>query len=229
MKFLLTTALLAASASAHYTFPALIVNGQTTGLWQYVRKAANYQSNGPVTDVSSNAIRCYELSPGTGSQTYEVKAGDTVGFTAGSSISHPGPLSFYLAKVPAGKTAATWDGSGQVWFKIYEQGATISSSGMAWASNGKSSVTVKLPTALPSGEYLFRVEHIGLHGASGANGAQFYISCAQIKVTNGGNGNPSPLVSFPGAYNANDPGIKLSIYYPIPSSYTVPGPRPWTG
>lgn len=200
-----------------------------TGAWQYVRKTTNYQSNGPVTDVSSTQIRCYELSPGTASQTYEVNAGDTVGFTAQSSISHPGPLQFYLAKVPEGKTAATWDGAGQVWFKIFEQGATISSSGMTWASQGKAQVTVPIPKSLPSGEYLFRVEHIGLHGASGAGGAQFYISCAQLKVSGGGNGNPQPLVSFPGAYKANDPGIQLNIYYPIPASYTPPGPRPWTG
>jgi hypothetical protein len=194
-----------------------------------VRKTTNYQSNGPVTDVSSTAIRCYELSPGTASQTYEVQAGDTVGFTAQSSISHPGPLQFYLAKVPEGKTAATWDGAGQVWFKIFEQGASISSGGMTWASQGKSQVTVPIPKSLPSGEYLFRVEHIGLHSASAAGGAQFYISCAQLKVTGGGSGNPQPLVSFPGAYKASDPGIQLNIYYPIPASYTPPGPRPWTG
>ena len=43
----LTTLLAVAStASAHYTFPELVVKGQKTGLWQYVRKTANYQSNG---------------------------------------------------------------------------------------------------------------------------------------------------------------------------------------
>ncbi|KAF2021983.1 lytic polysaccharide monooxygenase [Aaosphaeria arxii CBS 175.79] len=229
MKYLFSAAALLATATAHYTFPALIAGGSSTGTWSHVRKTANYQSNGPVTDVNSNAIRCYELAPGTPSQTYTVKAGDTVGFVAAASISHPGPLQFYLAKVPAGKTAADWDGSGNVWFKIYEQGATISSAGMSWGSQGKSQVTVQLPKSLPSGEYLFRVEHIGLHSASAAGGAQFYISCAQLKVTDGGNGTPGPLVSFPGAYSANDAGIKLNIYYPVPSSYTPPGPRPWAG
>lgn len=136
MKFLLAS-LLAATATAHYTFPELIAGSTKTGAWQYVRKTTNYQSNGPVTDVTSTQIRCYELAPGTASQTYEVKAGDTVGFTAQTTISHPGPLMFYMAKVPEGKTAATWDGSGNVWFKIYEQGASISSAGMTWASQGK--------------------------------------------------------------------------------------------
>lgn len=137
MKSLLSLLALAASVSAHYTFPALIAGSQTTSPWTYVRKTTNYQSNGPVTDVNSNQIRCYELSPGTGApSTMTVKAGDTIGFTAASSISHPGPLLFYMAKVPAGKTAATWDGSGSVWFKIYEQGPNISGGQLSWPSNG---------------------------------------------------------------------------------------------
>ncbi|KAF2741441.1 hypothetical protein EJ04DRAFT_571531 [Polyplosphaeria fusca] len=229
MRFLLAALLSVTAVTAHYTFPEFIAGGAGTGQWKYVRKTTNYQSNGPVTDVTSTQIRCYELSPGTASQTYEVKAGDTIGFTAMTSISHPGPLQFYMAKVPDGKTAATWDGAGQVWFKIFEQGATITAAGMSWASQGATKVTVPIPKSLPSGEYLFRVEHIGLHSAGSAGGAQFYISCAQVKVTGGGSGSPSPLVSFPGAYKASDPGIQINIYYPIPTSYTPPGPRPWKG
>lgn len=60
-----------------------------------------------------------------------------------------------------------------------------------------------------------RIEHLGLHAASNTNGAQFYLSCGQITVTNGGNGVPGPLVSFPGAYSATDPGIKIQIYWPV--------------
>jgi len=229
MKSFLALLAVAATASAHYTFPALIADGTTTGAWQYVRKTTNYQSNGPVTDVTSNQIRCYELSPGTGVSTYEVAAGATLGFTAVTSVSHPGTLQFYMAKVPEGKTAANWDGSGNVWFKIFEQGPTISGGQLSWPSSGASKVTVPIPKSLPSGEYLFRVEHIALHSAGSTGGAQFYISCAQVKVTGGGNGSPSPLVAFPGAYKASDPGILINIYYPIPTSYTPPGPRPWKG
>ena len=43
--------------------------------------------------------------------------------------------------------------------------------------------------------------------------AQFYLSCAQVKVTGGGNGSPSPLVSIPGVYTGNEPGILINIYY----------------
>ncbi len=45
-----------------------------------------------------------------------------------------------------------------------------------------------------------RIEHIALHVAEAP---QFYIACAQIAVTNGGNGTPGPLVSIPGVYNGN--------------------------
>lgn len=69
-----------------------------------------------------------------------------------------------------------------------------------------------VPKSLPSGDYLLRIEHIALHQASRAGGAQFYISCAQVKVTGGGSGSPAPLVSFPGAYKASDPGIMVNIY-----------------
>jgi len=73
-----------------------------------------------------------------------------------------------------------------------------------------------------------RVESIALHQAQSVGGAQIYLSCAQVEVTGGGNGTPGPLVAFPGAYKATDPGLRWS-YYPIPTSYTAPGPAVWTG
>jgi hypothetical protein len=74
-----------------------------------------------------------------------------------------------------------------------------------------------IPAQVPSGNYLVRFEHIGLHVAQSVNGAQFYISCGQISVTGGGSGTPSPLVAFPGAYTPEDPGLLIDIYYPVVS------------
>ena len=48
-------------------------------------------------------------------------------------------------------------------------------------------------------QYLVRIEQIGLHVAGAP---QFYISCGQINVTNGGGGNP-PKVSIPGYISAS--------------------------
>ncbi len=101
-----------------------------------VRTAANHDSNGPVTDVGSLDIRCYQLKPGGGgsTSTYQAKAGGSVGWAASPNIFHPGALSAYMAKVPEGQTAATFDGSGAVWFKIFQEMPTVSGSGMSWAS-----------------------------------------------------------------------------------------------
>lgn len=76
-------------------------------------------------------------------------------------------------------------------------------------------VSFPIPAATPNGDYLLRVEHIALHTATSAGGAQFYISCGQVTVTGGGSGTPGPLVAFPGAYSATDPGIMIDIYYPV--------------
>jgi hypothetical protein len=50
-----------------------------------------------------------------------------------------------------------------------------------------------------------------------------------MNVVGGGSGSPSPLVSFPGAYKASDPGIQINIYYPTPTAYQYPGPTVWSG
>jgi hypothetical protein len=52
MKYAFAALLAVASTtSAHYTFPELVVGSTKTGQWNYVRKTANYQSNGmfPIT------------------------------------------------------------------------------------------------------------------------------------------------------------------------------------
>ena len=117
-----------------------------------VRTTSNFQSNGPVTDVSSSQVRCYELSPGKGApNTQSVAAGSSVTFKVSPNLFHPGPLLFYMAKVPAGKTAKDWDGSGNVWFKIYEEKATVANGGLAWASLSTSPLPPRTsPTPTPT-------------------------------------------------------------------------------
>lgn len=111
------------------TFPSI-----GNGAWTSVRQTLNYQSNAGVTDVSSEAIRCYTSSGRRAPQTQSVAAGSSVSFQASPNIFHPGPLQFYMAKVPSGATAATWEGTGSVWFKIYAEKATASNNQLSWAS-----------------------------------------------------------------------------------------------
>ncbi|KAL1842267.1 hypothetical protein VTJ49DRAFT_5652 [Mycothermus thermophilus] len=230
MKLFTSVALLAAAgAQAHYTFPRTKVDGVTSGEWETIRITENHWSHGPVTDVNSQAMTCYEKTPGQGApQTVNVRAGGTVTFTVDTDVGHPGPLHFYMAKVPTGKTAATFDGKGAVWFKIFQDGPSgLGTSSLVWPSFGKKEVSVQIPSCVADGEYLLRVEHIALHSAASVGGAQLYISCAQIKVTGGtGTLNPGQLVSFPGAYKPTDPGILFQLYWPPPQQYINPGPAP---
>lgn len=223
MKFVYAAALLASVANAHYVFPSISYNGKSTADWEYVRQTNNFQSNGPVTNVQGPEMTCYQTTMNAANtKTLDVTAGSTINFNARASISHPGAVNVYMAKAPG--AASAFDGKGAVWFKVYHDGPNISPSGMSWPTQGAASVPVKLPACLEDGEYLLRMEHIALHSAGSAGGAQLYISCAQLKVTGGSGGLKAPqMLSFPGSYQATDPGLMINIYYPVPTSYTAPG------
>jgi lytic cellulose monooxygenase (C1-hydroxylating) len=81
---------------------------------------------------------------------------------------HKGAVQVYIAKAPS--TAASFDGQGAVWTKIYSSGL-INAASQQWATDvvnsngGKHSVTI--PASLPAGEYLLRAEIVSyLLGAS---------------------------------------------------------------
>ncbi|KXH30463.1 glycosyl hydrolase family 61 [Colletotrichum salicis] len=224
---LLAVAAVVPQAMAHYVFPTLIVNGEQTERYQYVREAKN--SNSPVTDVTSDGIVCNiggnDDDVLAKTETKAVNAGDEVGFIVENDMGHPGPLAVYLSKAPSG--VASYKGDGD-WFKVYELSTSnITEAGLQWATYvnnaGIHNFTFTLPKEVPTGEYLMRAEHIGLHGAGTKGGAQFYIACAQISVTGTSTETPSPVVKFPGVYTGEEPGLLINIYYPAPQNYTVPG------
>ncbi|RDB28103.1 putative endo-beta-1,4-glucanase D [Hypsizygus marmoreus] len=229
MKLLASLVLsICALASAHYTFPSLTVNGAVTPEWSYVRKTNNFNSQAPVTDVRSADFRCYTSETRATASTINVAAGSQLGIKSNGNIYHAGVVNVYMAKAPS--NVSTWDGSGNVWFKVYQIPAvTNGGSSITFPAEGLTGVTFTIPRSLPNGQYLVRMEAIALHSASSANGAQFYISCGQINVTGGGNGNPGPLVAIPGVYSGTEPGILINIYYPIPTTYVQPGPAVWSG
>jgi hypothetical protein len=112
MKFTSTVGALAlaASADAHYVFPSLIVSGAITTAWNYVRQYPTYYTNNPVTTVSTDDIRCNVGGDSTfAPATMSVAAGSTIGMTSSPNIYHNGVGLAYMAKVPSGKTAATWE------------------------------------------------------------------------------------------------------------------------
>ena len=197
--------------TAHYIWTD--VNGNRAAVRQPV-------NNSPVEDVTSNAIRCNN-NPGAASTVLSVAAGSSVSWKLDNTLYHTGPASLYLGKAPS--SVSSWDGSGANWFKIAEWGAQFNP--FKFTPDGQGSLTATIPKGTPSGEYLLRIEHIGLHVAGAP---QFYISCAQINVTGGGSGSPSK-VSIPGYVSKSDPGLTVNIYNPVPTAYKVPGPAVWQG
>ncbi|EIM86332.1 uncharacterized protein STEHIDRAFT_139981 [Stereum hirsutum FP-91666 SS1] len=222
---------LVAQVSAHYVWPQLISDGTTTAEWDYVRQSNNWQTLNPMTDVTSSDVRCYDSAESDTSSTLSVAAGSTIGFTVSgnpANLYHPGVVNVYMAQAPSGTDVADFDGSGDVWFKVYEISAvTDGGSTITFPATGMSSVNFPVPSETPTGQYIVRIEHIALHVASTYGGAQFYIACGQVEVTDGGSGTPGPLVAFPGAYTGYEPGILININYPIPANYTQPGPAVW--
>src|SRR5689334_6976322 len=89
----------AMGVSGHYTFPK--VNGG--GDWQHVRRADNCQNNGFVGNVNSEQIRCFQSSHQGAQATLNVTAGGSVTYGAAPNVYHPGPMAFYMARVPDGQ------------------------------------------------------------------------------------------------------------------------------
>lgn len=232
-----TVALLASminTASAHYFFDKLVINGQ--GSTDFVRQNTRPTKYMPTKFINSfdnitpesTDFRCNMGATNTGSKaTANVKAGDSLAMSlgVGATMQHPGPGQVYMSKAPG--SVSTYDGSGD-WFKIHQetvckQGADIKKE--AWCTWDKDRISFKIPQGIPDGEYLIRTEHIGLHGAHDGQ-AEFYYGCAQVKVT-GGTGTTVPAgVKIPGVYKKADPEVNFSVWGGNNVVYPAKGPGP---
>ncbi|KAM0809144.1 putative Endo-beta-1,4-glucanase D [Seiridium cardinale] len=216
---LAAVALSAHCASAHYIFTTFSPGTSQAAAYQYVRQNTN--NNSPVTDLASNDLRC-NVGGATGgsTSTIEVTAGSPFTFTLDQAVYHQGPVSLYMSKAPT--TAASYDGSGD-WFKTFDWGPNFSNGQASWTMSNTYSSTI--PKCIPAGEYLVRIQSLAIHNPGST--PQFYISCAQVKVTGGGSTTPSPTAKIPGFIKATDPGYTANIYNNF-NSYTVPGPAVFT-
>ncbi|KAI0260243.1 glycoside hydrolase family 61 protein G [Gloeopeniophorella convolvens] len=234
---LASVAILASSVSAKTVFSAMNINGVYQGLYNGVRTPS---SDNAILDITSDNLICNSgfIQP-VSSTVLTVPAGSSVsaifhhtsaGYTGPDPAdpidpTNKGPLTAYLAAVPS---ATQTDVTGLKWFKIWEDGFNTAAD--QWGSdrlyiNG-GNATFTIPSCIPSGQYLLRVEDIALQMAQSSPGAQFYLSCAQIEVTGGGSAKPA-TVSIPGVYTPDTPGITIANVYNV-DTYTVPGPAPFT-
>jgi cellulase len=212
--------------AGHAIFQQLWVNGEDQSS-TCVRMPA---SNSPIEDPTSDNMRC-NANPGAATSTCGVKAGDTVTVEMHQHNdrdctkeaiggAHHGPVMMYLGAV---EDAAAADGSGE-FFKVFEAGYFAENK--TWANDlinegcGKQSFTI--PSDIAPGDYLLRAETVALHAAGQPNGAQYYMSCYQLRIEGSGSAKPAG-VTFPGAYKATDPGLLINIYQDI-TDYEIPGP-----
>jgi len=111
------------------------------------------------------------------------------------------------------------------WFKVDHAGLNTDGT---WISDtiikNNNTYTITIPKELKPGPYLMRHELLALHAASQLNAAQFYPLCVNLEIKGTGTGTPDKTVKFPGAYKPDDKGILLNIWWPLPTSYEIPGP-----
>ncbi|KAF7298907.1 Glycoside hydrolase family 61 protein [Mycena indigotica] len=235
--FALIAAALPLVSASGSVFSAVSVNGVDQGHAVGVRVPT---ANTAVTNVNSADLTCNKnfiqpvsqavISVPAGSQVTAQFHKTAAGYL-GPDPSEPldptnkGPVVAWLASVPS---ATQTNVSGLKWFKIWQSG--LNSETGQWASDAlyvnKGNVTFPVPSCLPNGDYLLRVEYIGLEYATSYPGAQFFMSCAQIHISGSDGTNASPsTVSIPGAYAPSD--MVLDSLVGI-DSYTIPGPDVFT-
>ena len=77
--------------SAHYIFQQLSIGSTKYPVFEYIRQNSNY--NSPVTDLTSDDLRCNVGASGASTDTVSVKAGDQFTFTLDTPVYHQGPIS----------------------------------------------------------------------------------------------------------------------------------------
>lgn len=119
------------------TFPTLIVDGDFSDQWEFVRRTANKWSHEGLTKVNNPLMSCYEEPGRPAAGVKAVAAGSSVGFAVQAPIRHIGPELWYMARVPDGQDADSWSPSGNVWFKIHQLGPEGSGSEWTWPTQGE--------------------------------------------------------------------------------------------
>ncbi|CAH0048618.1 unnamed protein product [Clonostachys solani] len=240
MKYFFTALSLASVASAHTLFSNLFIDNKSQGDGTCVRTPSDAsKSNSPIYPLTGAEMACGRegtqnpvkyICPAKGSSTLTFDFRESPNYSRSGAIDggHKGPCSVYVKKVD---DIFTDSAAGAGWFKIWEDGYNADTK--KWCTetlnDNDGFLSVKLPSALPSGYYLIRPELIALHAATQGD-PQFYHGCAQVFVENGPAGDLSIpdeySVSIPGYVDAKHPGLTFNLYDGTsPTTYQIPGPK----
>ncbi|KAJ3045965.1 hypothetical protein HK097_001087 [Rhizophlyctis rosea] len=217
---------LLATASAHYNIND--VDGSKTCL----RKNPDWPDNYPVPGywpisrqgITNATIVCgfsTPLSSADAKTPCKYNAGSKMTVKWGTTDMHPGPCQVYVAKA---NDLTKWT---KIYSETYNPGTNEWCSDRCDKNGGKWDFPI--PSQLPAGKYVFRVEQLGLHEAHVEGGAQFYVRCMDIDIANSGAGEePGPWVTFPGEYQYNSPGVAHHYWWPTDNNknYPVEGAGP---
>ena len=112
-----------------------------------------------------------------------------------------------MSKAPS--DVESYDGSGD-WFKIHEWGPDFSGGLATWTL--ATSYTATIPTCIPDGDYLLRIEQLAIHNPWPAGIPQFYIGCAQVSVSGGSASSvPGPTTDIPGHVSESYEGYTVNV------------------
>ena len=211
--------------SAHAVMDAVYVNGQPLGQGTALRVTKNNDLRVHyIASLESNDMACGRDGDEGVSRSAAIKGNDVLTFQWTSMKkkdnfpeSHNGACSIMMKKVDDATTAK---GSGDGWFRIFYEGYNKETK--KWCTtrimNG-GMLSVRVPADLATGNYLVRSELLSLHNAHN-NDPQFYVSCLQAVMTNGGTAVPKDTVALPSDEYAKKgtPSMKINLFWPPDNS-----------
>ncbi|CAG7924824.1 unnamed protein product [Penicillium olsonii] len=117
-------AVLAKTASAHYIFSKLVIDGEASADWQYIRQTTRSENYIPTKysntfdnlTPSDSDFRCNlgSFSNAAKTEIAEVAAGDRIAMRLfyDGTIAHPKPGQVYMSKAPSGNVQE-YEGDGE--------------------------------------------------------------------------------------------------------------------
>ncbi|KAK0657875.1 glycosyl hydrolase family 61-domain-containing protein [Cercophora newfieldiana] len=174
---------------------------------------------GPIINISSPNMACNMGRSPVPSAIAQVRAGSNISFHWSHWLySHKGPITAWMA--PYSGDIANVNVNELEFFKIAED--TVDAAGV-WANvrmmnRTNNTWTATIPADIKPGKYIIRHEIVALHFSLGTVpgwemlpvGPQFYMTCFNFQVTGGGDASPEG-VKFPGAYRADEPGMRFDV------------------